>query len=220
MTPGPLLAFSGSDFTELLGGLGTSAQISALGFLFGWPLGLLTALCISTRNLALKAIGLAIVEFGRGMPVLVILYLVYFGLPSIGLTLTATTAAVVALAWGTCAYTSEGFRAGLDAVPHGQREAIAATGMTPLSGFVFIVLPQTLRVAIPAVASASIGMFQASALAYAISVPELMNRAYSIAAGNFQYVQTLVIAAAMYAAITIPASQGVSWLERRLARHL
>jgi polar amino acid transport system permease protein len=125
--------------------------------------------------------------------------------------------ATVALACTTGAYTSEIIRDGLDAVPHGQKEAAAAIGLSGLDALRFVILPQGLRVSVPPLFSFSILMLQASSLCFAIALPELVS--YVIGSNTFRYMSILVLAGLLYAVICIPANIAVSALERGLGRH-
>jgi polar amino acid transport system permease protein len=205
---------------DLFQGLLVSLRLTGLSLLIGMPLGLLLALGTNAKSRLVKSLVICLVEIGRGTPALVMLQIVYFGLPPSGLTLTAFVSAALALGLTTAAYTSEIIRGGLQAVPDGEREAADALGMNGRDTLRFIILPQGIRIAIPALLGFSILIFQASALAYTIAIPELLGRAYSIGSATFEYLSVLVLAGLFYAAITIPASQLAASAERRLGRHL
>ena len=151
----------GQDLPELLRGLSVALQLTGLALVLGFPGGLLTALLVSRRNRLANLAGLVIVEVGRGLPLLVLLYLVYQGLPQIHLSLTNFLSAVAAFAWSTAAYSSEMFRASLNALPNGQREAALASGMGQVDTFRFVLLPQALRIAIPPLLNLAVQIFQA-----------------------------------------------------------
>ncbi len=146
-----------------------------------------------------------------------ILQLFYFGLPGAGLTLAAFTAATLALALTTAAYTSEIMRGGLQAVPHGEVEAAMALGMEQRDTLRFVVIPQGLRIATPPLMGFAIMIFQATSLAYTIAIPELMSEAYTIGSITFRYLSILSLAGLLYASITIPASVLCARVEKRLA---
>jgi polar amino acid transport system permease protein len=203
----------------LLRGLWLSLQVTGASLVLGIPLGLLLALSVQSRRRAVSMSALLVVEVGRGAPLLVLLQFVYFGLPTAGLTLSAFASATVAFAWCTGAYTSEIIRAGLEAVPHGQKEAAEALGFIRSDALRYVILPQGLRVSIPALLGFSILMLQASSLCFAIALPELLSKAYQIGSSTFRYMPLLVLAAALYAAICIPATLVVGVLERRMGRH-
>ena len=214
---------SWSDVADWVGelwlGFIISLRVTFFSLLFGLPFGLALALGVQAKLKAVRWASLAIVEVGRGAPALVLLQFIYFGLPSIKLPITSFMSAVVALGWCTGAYTSEIIRAGLDAVPFGQKEAAAAIGLSGLDAMRFVVLPQGLRVSLPPLFSFAILMLQASSLCFAIALPELVSQAYVIGSNTFRYMSIFVLAGLLYAAICIPATLVVSMLERRLARH-
>lgn len=207
-------------FPQLLEGLRLTLLITGISLLCGIPLGLLLAVAVSARSKVMRAVFVAIVEFGRGAPALVVLQMVYFGLPSAGLTLEPVLSAIVAFTWTTAAYTSEIFRGGLQAVPAGEIEASHALGMTSRDTLRFIVIPQGMRIAIPALMGFAILIFQGTSLAYAIAVPEITSQAYSIGSINFNYLSMFVLAGLMYAAVSVPATWLTALLERRMARAL
>ncbi len=214
-----LLAFWWDWLPNLLEGLKVSVAVTAVCLVIGLPLGLLFALGVQAGNVLVRGTVLVVVEIGRGAPVLILLQLMYFGLPSIGIALTSFVSASLALAWCTGAYTSEIIRAGLEAVPHGQKEAAVAIGLTRWDALRYVIIPQGLRVAIPPLFGYSILMLQASSLCFAIALPELVSQAYIVGTNTFRYMPILVLAGLLYAMICIPATAAASVLERRLSRH-
>jgi polar amino acid transport system permease protein len=209
----------GQDLPDLLHGLGVALELTGLSLLIGFPGGLLTALLVSSRRRLARLVGLTIVEIGRGLPLLVLLYIVYQGLPQINLSLTNFVSAVAAFAWSTAAYSSEMFRASLNALPKGQTEAALASGMGQVDTFRFVLLPQALRIAIPPLLNLAVQIFQATSLAYVITVPEIMQHAYFIGTVSFLYLNVFLLAGLLYAAVTLPSSALIARLERRLSRH-
>lgn len=205
---------------ELGRGLQTSVLLALISVTVGIPVGLLLAVLVSSRRTAVRITSIVLVEIGRGTPALVVLQLVYFGLPNAGLTLGPFTAACAALALTTAAYTSEIIRGGLEAVPRGEVEAAQALGMSYRDTMRFVLVPQGMRIAIPALVGFGILMFQATSLAFTISLQELLSRAYSIGSSTFLYFQVLLLAGVLYLAITIPSGWLSGRLERRLSRHL
>ena len=206
-------------FPTLLDGFVLSLEVTAVSLLFGIPLGLALALGIQSKSAALRWITLVFVEIGRGAPVLILMQFAYFGLPSAGLTLTSFMSAVLAMAWCTGAYTSEIIRGGLEAVPYGQREAAMVLNLNARDALRYIILPQGLRVAVPALLGFSIIMLQASSLCFTIALPEIVSQAYIIGSNTFRYMPIFTLTGLMFAAICIPATVLVSLLERRLGRH-
>ncbi|NJC69882.1 amino acid ABC transporter permease [Planosporangium thailandense] len=202
---------------QLIDGLIVSLQLAGLTLLFGLPGGLILAIAGTSRTRLTRYVAIALTEIGRGTPALVMLQLVYNGIP---VTLSGLLSAGIALALTTAAYTSEIMRGGLQAVPEGEIEAASALGMSRWDTLRDVVIPQGLRIALPSLMSFSVIMFQATSLAFTIAVPELMSQAKSIANSNFHYFNLFIIAAVMYAAITISASAFTDRVERRLSRHV
>ncbi|WP_137120326.1 amino acid ABC transporter permease [Segeticoccus rhizosphaerae] len=208
------------NYPALLSGLWVSIRVTALALGIGMPLGLLLALSANSPKKVLRYVTIGVVEIGRGTPALVVLQIVYFGLPTVDVTFSSFFSAAIALALTTAAYTSEILRGGLQAVPSGEVEAASALGMVNRDTLRFIVIPQGVRVAIPPLMGFAVLIFQASSLAYTIALPELMSQAYSTGSSTFRYMSILSLAGLMYAAITIPASWLTGRAERRMARHL
>ena len=160
---------------DLLDGLKTSVIIAALSLVIGLPGGLLFGLGMVARSTPVRLGCIALVEIGRGIPLLVLLYLLYFGLPGAGVVLSSNTAAVLGIGASAAAYTSEIFRAGILNVPRGHVEAAQSLGLGMLDEARYVVIPQALRAVTPAVMSYAIIIFQATSLGYAIGLPELLN---------------------------------------------
>lgn len=209
-----------SYLPQLASGLWISILVCLVAMALGMPSGLLLALGSSRQSRPLRWLSIAFVEIGRGTPALVVLQVFYFGLPSAGVTLSSATAACLALALTTAAYTSEIIRGGLQAVPVGEIEATEALGMSRLDALRFVVIPQGIRVAIPPLMGFTVLIFQATSLAYTIALPELLAQAYSIGSSTFQYLSVLALAGLMYAAVTIPMSLLIDRVEGRLSQHL
>lgn len=208
-----------ADFLpEMLGGLRLSLLIAAISIVVGYPIGLGLGLMVNSRSLAVRTIGLAIVEIGRGAPALVILYLVYYGLPRFGIAFESFTAACIGLTFNSAAYSSEMIRGGLQSVPRGQLEAASALGLSRSSTFKRIILPQGMRSAVPGLMGLAIQMFQGTSLAFAIAVPELMKTAYNIGSQEFDYLKVFVLAGLVYAAVSVPATWITVFFERRMSR--
>jgi len=204
---------------DLWAGFLISLRVTFFSLLFGIPLGLCLALGVQVKSPPARWISLGVVELGRGAPALVLLQFIYFGLPSIGLSITSFVSAVLALAWSTGAYTSEIIRAGLDAVPQGQHEATSALGLSRLDALRFVIVPQGVRVAIPALLGFSILVFQATSLCFTIALQEIISRAYDIGNTTFLYFPALAVAGLFYAAVCIPASLLVSHIEHRAGHY-
>lgn len=214
-----ILEFWGEWFPDLLAGFWISVEVTAVCLILGIPFGLLLALGVQAKLAPVRWLCLAVVEIGRGTPALILLQFAYFGLPTAGLTLSPFIAASLALAWCTGAYTSEIIRAGLQAVPHGQQEAADVIGLNRWDALRYVILPQALRVSVPALLGFSIIMLQASSLCFTIALPEIVSQAYIVGSNTFRYLPIFILTALMFASVCIPATILVSLLERRLGRH-
>ncbi len=203
---------------RLLDGLGVSLQLTALSIVFGYAIGLVFALGVSSVHRGLRWPALVVVEVGRGIPALVVLYIVYYGLPAVGVLFSNFWSAAAGLTFTVAAYSSEMIRAGIQSVPRGQGEAAAALGLSRLPTFARVILPQGLRSSIPALMGLAIQSFQGTSLAYSISVNELMSQAYQVSSLTFAYLTVYAITGLIYAAIAVPATWVSVWVEHRLAR--
>ncbi|WP_021591922.1 amino acid ABC transporter permease [Actinomadura welshii] len=198
---------------RLLSGLWTSVRLTFMALLLGLPAGLMLAVGASSRHRILRSGVILLIEVGRGTPALVVLQIVYNGIP---VTLTAFICASIALSLTTAAYTSEILRGGIQAVPSGEIEAGHALGMSRFHVLRDVVIPQGVRIAIPPLMSFCILVFQATSLAFIIAVPELTSQAKSIANNTFHYLNLFLIAGALYAVITISASVLTERVEKAL----
>lgn len=205
---------------QLLDGLETSLVLAGASLAVGLPIGLLLALGVAAPVRAVWLMCIVLVEVGRAVPALVLLQLAYYGLPSIELTVTSFAAGTAGLAWITAAYSSEIFRGGIASVPEGQRDASAALGVGLVDTYRTIIIPQGVRVALPPLLGLAIQIFQGTALAFTIALPELLSAAYTIGNQTFRFLSVLTLAGLLYVAIVIPAGIIVRRVEVHMGRHL
>lgn len=191
----------GALFPILLPGLWITLELTGAALLIGLPLGVLLAVGSNTRYLRWPVI--ALVEIGRGAPGLILLYIVYYGLPQLHVTLTSFLSAVLAIGLTTSAYSCEVFRAGLRAVASGQREASQALGLSAFDEFRLVVLPQAIKIVVPPLIGLSIIVYQGTSLAYAVSVPELLSRAYNQGTITYEFLSPLTLAGLVYAVVSL-----------------
>jgi polar amino acid transport system permease protein len=210
-TFGPLIVFQGAGVTILL---------SVLSIVFATILAVLGALGRLSSNPIAYGIATFYVSLIRGTPLLVQIYIIYFALPRLGpqFILAAIPAGILALSLNYGAYMTEIFRAGIQAVPRGQREAAQALGMPERRLFRRIVMPQAVRIVTPAIGNEFIAMLKDSALVSTISVHETLWLAQRFGRGEFEPVTAFLIAALVYWALTIVFSLFQERLERRMAR--
>jgi His/Glu/Gln/Arg/opine family amino acid ABC transporter permease subunit len=186
----------------------------AVGAIVGLPL----ALAKMWGRRPLRRAATLYIEVTRGTPALAQLYIAYFGLAGIGLALDNVTASVMALGLNAAAYIAEIYRAGIESVHGGQREAAVSLGMTPMQAFRFIVLPQAWRVVLPPGANLGIAVLKDTSLASAIATPELMSRAYDLVGQTWRPMHIYLLVALMYMVMCLPLAQIVRRLERSVRR--
>ncbi len=217
---------SGADFdfvlrsgpVIVLQGAGITILVSALSIFFATILAVLGAVARLSNNPIPNAIASFYVSLFRGTPLLLQIYFIYFALPQLGIILPAIPAGVVALSLNYGAYMTEIFRAGIQAVPRGQREAAEALGMREQLVMRRIVMPQAVRIVIPAIGNDFIAMLKDSALVSTITVHETLFMAQRIGRSAFEPVAALIIAGAVYWTLTIIFSFFQDRLEKRMAR--
>ena len=192
--------------------------VAGLSIAVGAVVGLLLALLKMGGPAPLRKAASFYIEVTRGTPALAQLYIAYFGLASMGLTLDNVTATVVALGLNAAAYMAEIYRAGIESVHGGQREAAMSLGMTPGQAMRFIVLPQAWRVVLPPGANLGIAVLKDTSLASAIATPELMSRAYDLVGQTWRPMHIYILVAVMYMAMCLPLAQLVRRLERGVKR--
>jgi polar amino acid transport system permease protein len=199
----------------LLAGLRITILVTLLSAVVALVLGLGFAVLRRTRIRPLaRATGFA-VEFIRGTPLLVQLYVIFFVLPDAGIMLPPLAAGVIGLGLHYATYTAEVFRAGIENVPRGQWEAARATNLTPRQAWLHVILPQAIPPMIPALANYLIAMFKETPLLSAITVLELMNQARSVANSSYRYIEPMTLVGVFFLAISLVSVVALRWLERR-----
>jgi His/Glu/Gln/Arg/opine family amino acid ABC transporter permease subunit len=164
----------------------------------------------------LRALAASYTEFFRNIPLLTVLFFIYFGLPNTGLRLDKISSAIAGLALYTAAYVAEVLRAGLGTVSRGNVEAARSLGLSFGQSLRYIMLPQALRAAIPPLGTLLTALFRNTSLAGAIAVEELLFQADVVGSRSFNP-NILLIAGAIYVALTLPTGALVNLLERRWA---
>lgn len=202
----------------ILGGAGTTILITVVSIVFATLLALLGAFGRLSRNPLLNGVASLYVSLVRGTPLLVQVFFVYLALPELGIILPVIVGGIVALAFNYGAYMTEVFRAGIQAVPKGQREAAQALGMPESMIMRRIVLPQALRIVTPAIGNDFVSMIKDSSLVYVLGVPELLFRASTLGRRELASLSALLVAALIYWVLTMIFSFFQERLERRMAR--
>ena len=202
----------------ILGGAGITVFVSAVSITFATGLALVGAIGRLSRNPIINGVASLYVSLVRGTPLIVQIYFIYLALPQVGIILPAIPAGIIALSFNYGAYMTEVFRAGIQAVPQGQREAAQSLGLPERQVMRRIVLPQAFRIVIPAIGNDFVSMIKDSSLVSLLAVEELLYRAKLVGIQNFRTLESLVIAAAIYWILTIVFSYFQQRLELRMAR--
>ena len=202
----------------LLSGCVMTIVVTAGSFVVSVLLGLLFGAFKTSESRLLRTLAHVYVEVFRAIPVLTQLFIIYFGLASIGIRLPPIPAAVVGFGLNGGAYLAEVFRAGIEAIDRGQTEAALAIGMTRLMALRVIVMPQAIRVVLPALANFSIGLLKETSLASAVAAPELSFNAGMLVRQTYLSTQIYVCVAVLYLAMSLPLSSVSRALERRGTR--
>jgi polar amino acid transport system permease protein len=212
--------FNGRVFAQtlplLLSGLSTTVLLGVLSIALGLTGGLALALARLYGRAPLRHMAIAYIDVFRAFPLLVLLIVVYYALPFVGIRLSPFASATTALSLVASAYSAEIFRAGIEAVPSGQFEAARALGLRPIPLMLKVVLPQAIRIVIPPITSNSINVLKDTALASVVAMPDLLKQAtqaQALAANP----TPLIVAAGIYLLMLLPLVRLVGLLETRWA---
>ena len=204
------------NFDRLLGGVILSLELAVISILIGALIGLALAVLYVSAGRVVRTIISAYVEFIRNVPLLLLVYLVFYGLPTIGgLAYGATESFIVTLSLYAGAYLVEVFRSGLEAVPKGLLDAGKAMGLTPWQRLIYVRLPTMTRITLPALSNTFISLFKDTSIASVIAVPELTWGAQYINNRTFRIVEVYAVTTAIYLVVGYTILFGLRLLERR-----
>ena len=205
---------------QMLAAAGETLKLTGASFVLAMLIGAVVALARTSNAWPLRWAAILYIEVGRGTPALVILFLIYFGLPAVApsLQFDSFTAAAIGLGLQGGAILGEVFRAGIEAIDRGQREASLALGLTPAYSMIDVIAPQALRIVLPPIGNYAIGLLKDTAIASIIAAPELMLRAKDLASSSFMPMHLYVLAALFYFAMSYPLSLLVGRLEMALSK--
>lgn len=211
-------AFVWQIMPTLLQGLKLTLLITLLASAVAMVLGLGFAI-LRRSSVAVVARGTGwFVEFIRGTPLLVQLYVIFYVLPDIGIRLPPLVAGVIGMGLHYATYTAEVYRGGIENVPRGQWEAAKATNLTARQAWLHVILPQAVPPMIPALANYLIAMFKETPLLSAITVLELMNQAKSVANSSYRYIEPMTMVGVFFLAISLVSVVILKWLEHRFGK--
>ena len=202
-----------------LGGIALTLYLAVVACVLSFLGGLVLGLMNLSRNKIVKYISLALVNGIRGMPLLMLIFWMYFLLPAfLGHTVTESWTVIMALTLFTAAYMSQIVKAGVESIPRGQTEAALSTGLHPRQAMIYIVLPQGLRNMIPSFVNQFVSMIKDTSLAFIVGVSELTHVATQINNRTIIYpTEIFFFIAVIYFIICYAFTSLSRWLEKRLA---
>ncbi len=212
-----------THFDKLTWGLVLSLELAFVSILIGVAIGLSLALVYTGGGRLLRGVVAGYVEFIRNVPLLLLVYLVFYGIPSVEIPIVgrveydATTSFIVTLAVYAGAYMVEVFRAGLAAVPKGLIDAGKAIGLTAWQRLTWVRLPTMFRIVLPSLGNAYISLFKDTSLASVIAVPELTYGAQWIKTNSFRVIEVWMVVTPMYLVTGYALLFALQQLERRFA---
>lgn len=206
----------GAYVSELVHALVRTLEFTVLGFVGAVLLGLVLALLRLGPTRLVRLPAAIYTELFKNVPLLAIVFIIYFGLPSVGLRLDALAAGALSLVIFYAAYLSEIFRAALKGVPSGQQEGAQALGMSRTRTFAQVIMPQALRLALPGTATMGVDLLKSTSLLVTIAAGELMSEGSQISSETFRPMEVYLVIAAIYFAVCYPVSQLLLMLERRV----
>ncbi len=202
-------------FTTLLSGWPATLTVAIGSLAFALVFGLIVALMRMSRWKLLRWPATAYVEFFRGTPALVQLFVIYFGFPDVGYQPSPFQAAILGLGLNGAAYLSEIYRAGIESIHRGQMEAALTLGMTPRRAMQYIVLPQALRTMLPPMTNFAIVLLKDTSIVFTVGVLEVMALARQLVTETLMSAPIYLMAGAMYLCVTIPMARVAARLERQ-----
>ena len=211
-------AYIWRHFDRLANGLVLSLELALISIAIGMLIGLFLALVYVESGKSIRFFVAGYVEVIRNSPLLLLVYLVFYGIPSIGLFLySATTSFIVTLSIYSGAYLVEVFRSGLAAVPEGLIDAGKAIGMKPWQRLIYIRIPTMFRIVLPALSNTYISLFKDTSIASVIAVPELMYGAQWINFNTFRIIEVYMVITPMYLVTGYTILMSLRQIEKKFA---
>lgn len=204
----------------LLGGAGYTVLISIVSMVFSLILGTFIALARMSKWKVLHIPTRIYISFMRGTPLLVLLFILYFGLPMVGIELAALVAAILGMSIHFAAYNAEVIRSAISSIPKGQWEAAEVLRMTYWQSMRRIILPQASRIAIPPLASVLMDIIKGSSLAMVITVSEMFYRAKVVVGQTYESLTMYILVALLYWGLCTVITIIQEGLEKRLNRYV
>jgi len=209
------ISFFAQSLPKLLDGLSITLFLTFLSLILGFLLGIGLALGRIYTPKIISWLCIGYIEIIRGTPLLVQLFILYFGLPSVGIRLTPIAAAVIGLSLNSGAYQAEYLRGSIQSIKSGQMIAARTLGMTKIQAVAHVILPQALRTSIPAWSNELIYLLKYTSIAYIIQVVELTAEGKFIAADTFRYLEIFTMIAIIYLSLTFLFTEIIDRIEHR-----
>ncbi len=211
-----LIDFFLDSWPALQDGLVTTVSLTFISLAAGFPLALGLALGRIYGGRATSTISIGYIEIFRGTPLLTQLFIIYYGLPSVGISFDPYVAAFLGFSLNSAAYQAEYIRGAIQSIESGQMIAARSMGMTQLQAIVNIILPQGLRISLPAWSNEMIYLFKYTSIAYIIRVEELTAQATFIGSETFNYLEIFGIIAVIYLVLTILFTEVTDRIEKKI----
>lgn len=200
----------------LLQGMVLTIVISLASMALAVTFGMIVAMVSQVPHRLARTLVAVYVESFRNTPLLIQIFIAYFGLPQIGISFSPFICGLLALTLYTAAYNVEIFRSGLEAVPRGQHEAAQATGLSPLQEAIYVIIPQALRISFPALGNNLISLIKNSSLVSTIGMVELMFMANKISFTSFRSFEIYGAATVLYVILVLTMTRLLNIAETRL----
>ena len=202
----------------LMSGVALTVMVTIGSLLLSTVLGLVWALMRVSGIGILTGFSGGLINVIRGIPIIVLLFYLYFVMPEFGVTLSALQAAILGLGIAYSAYQAENFRAGIEAIDHGQIEAAQSIGMRYWLVLRRVIMPQAIRISLPPYGNTMIMMLKDSSIASTITVAELTRQGQLIAASTFKNMTVFTLVALLYLTMSLPLTYLAYRLEKKFAR--
>lgn len=210
-------SFLSKYYMFFLIGTKNTVLLSICSVFIGVILGLLISLMKLSKNKVLNIVSSVYIEILRGTPILVQLFIVYYGLPALGIELPTFAAGIIALSINSSAYVAEIVRAGIQAVDKGQMEAARSLGMSNNMAMRYIIIPQGLKNILPALGNEFIVLIKESSIVMMVGIPDVMYNTNIVRGNTFQPFEPLIVAAIIYFILTFTLSKFMNKIERGMA---
>ncbi len=200
---------------DFIKGVGVTLELTAVGLVLGFILGMGLALAKAYGPKWLRYIAIGYIELFRGTPLLVQLFLIYYGLPSLGITLSQSMSAYLALGLNSAAYQAEILRGAIQSVGESQMTAGRSIGLSRWGTIIHVILPQALRLVIPAWANEPISLLKTTAVVFLIAVQDLMAKGMHAASDTYDPIGSYLAVAVVYLVLVFVLNEGLKWMERK-----